>query len=100
MFTAPPIVDLPNPRAALSKDPAVFLATCQERYGSVFTLPFETPVTYMLDASAYRAVLTSTQVNFAPISRQSKRRFQLGALVELNLPAGDSSGGHSPHDGD
>jgi cytochrome P450 len=82
MSAPPPTIAHENPRVALAEDPAGFLASCQAKWGKVFTIPFETPVTYVLDASAYRAILTSRKVDFAPVSRQSKRRFELGALVE------------------
>ena len=48
----------------------------------MFTLDLPTPVTYMLDPTQFKTLLTSTAVDFTPISQQSKRRFDLDLLVE------------------
>lgn len=82
MAPYPPVVEQDNPRAALSADPARFLSACRETYGDVFTLDMPTPVTYMLDPSQFKTLLTATAVDFTPISQQSKRRFDLDLLVE------------------
>ena len=84
MNNAPPTVEDDCARDRLSADPVAYLAACRREHGDVFTLPLSTPVTYVLDAGTHRAVLTSRAVDFAPISRQSKIRFGLGALVETD----------------
>ena len=82
MSTYPPLVKQDNLRAVLSADPPRFLSNCRKTHGDVFTLDLPTPVTYMLDPTQFKTLLTSTAVDFTPISQQSKRRFDLDLLVE------------------
>ena len=78
----PPRIGDPAAIEAWRADPEAFLVRCRAEHGDVFTLELDPPLTYVLDPHAFGQLLMSKQVDFSPVSQQSKRRFGLGRIVE------------------
>lgn len=80
---SPPLIDQPGLATAIRRDPEAVLDDCAATHGPVFTVAVDADhrITYVLDPHLFRPLLTAPQVDFAPVSRQSKRRFGLGRMV-------------------
>lgn len=82
-LTIPPLVNATEAAQRLRAEPETFLRECAACYGPVFTVLVEggRRITYVLDLHAIQPLLTAPQVDFSPVSRQSKLRFGLGGIV-------------------
>jgi cytochrome P450 len=63
------------------------------KYGSVFTLRVDRGkrITYILDPHLFHNLLTARDIDFSPVSRQSKIRFGLGSIVKTDERVRDLS---------
>jgi cytochrome P450 len=79
----PPVVKDVDASLRIRRDPEAFLEECAAMYGSVFTVPVDggRRITYVLDPHVFQTLLSARQVDFSPVSRQSKLRFGLGRVV-------------------
>lgn len=79
----PPVVDDPDLALRIRTNPERLLARCAAEHGEVFTVAVDGGhrITYVLDPHAFHPLLTARQVDFSPVSRQSKLRFGLGDIV-------------------
>ncbi len=79
----PPVVDDSGLAQRIRAEPERFLAECAREHGLVFTVVVEggKRITYVLDPHVFQPLLTAPQVDFSPVSRQSKLRFGLGNVV-------------------
>ena len=82
----PPLVEVSDGAERIRVDPQAFLGECNDRYGPVFTVEVDggKRITYVLDPHVFQPLLTAKQVDFSPVSRQSKKRFGLGRVVETD----------------
>lgn len=79
----PPVVDEPDMATRIRSSPEELLAACAAQYGDVFTVVVDDGhrITYVLDPHMFPALLSAPQVDFSPVSRQSKQRFGLAQLI-------------------
>jgi cytochrome P450 len=79
----PPLVSGENVAGRIRAEPEVFLRECVSRHGPVFTVLVDAGkrITYVLDPHMFQTLLTAPQVDFSPVSRQSKLRFGMGGVV-------------------
>lgn len=82
----PPVVSKPGLAAKIKRNPEELLISCAAEYGDVFTVALDDGhrMTYILDPHAFQSLLSSPQIDFSPVSRQSKLRFGLGNIVSTN----------------
>lgn len=79
----PTVVNDANAPDRLRTEAEAFLAECAALHGPVFTVVVDggRRITYVLDPHVFQPLLTAPQVDFSPVSRQSKLRFGLGSVV-------------------